>query len=744
MFEHLYNPVLPDLKQTCTVCGKTLNETRGGVRLLPLPIDRCTCLSAKEAQFLEILRQTEFSLTAELATSDSLSDAAVAPAHRATMGGVDLGDKYKVSRMVGSGSMGRIFRIKDAQLGTDLAAKVLHPHVLTDSRAGKRFVRDIAHSTQLIHPNIVDTFESGMTAQGLPYAITEYLVGRNLAKEIEAHGPVEPQRAIKIFIQICNGLEYAHNQGVIHRDLKPSNIFLSSQVNGNDFVKIVDFGIGKITRPTEIGASSLMHTGEIYGSLPYMCPEQCIDEPLSPQSDIYSLGCLMYETLTGRSPYAAENSVKIILRHLSEEGPKPLRQSVRPNTQLPPGLEEVILNCLNRFPQKRYPSAKLLAMDLERVRDGKMPGVLRRLQLPSVRITPLRKKQLVAAAIVCLAITSASLSIWLLKPTLTAPVKPSPVVVDPTVATLNMDEVIDDAHEAAQPAKGASDPKKAIFLYEQALAKVRAHTPADPIAEMNVLHHYGVDLIALGENEMAVKVLQQGLALTAGHGTKQEKLDFYGSLSAAQYNLGQMVEATNNCKTAAELSEQLNPDNFQTLSAVNDMGVLLYHRGPLFFETAKMWFRKAHTIAKHLTWNEKAVKIDGREFQYEGLIADKQGKRGDAAAYFDAALQIFYEYPGKNRVDLKDHYKVLASHYRMAGNNAKAKEYSDLAATIADTAQNQDADTASADELATEQRIRELKSEKEGKAADESETLPTAETASTKNNGSVAKNLGAN
>jgi tetratricopeptide (TPR) repeat protein len=714
VFEHPYNPTLPELKQTCSVCGKSLiTEKRASIMSGLFQYDRCSCVSAKESQYLEILNQAELSLTAEL-VSRELSVVAPEPSRRATVGGVNFGERYKVVRLVGVGSMGRVIRIKDLHLDIELAAKVLHQHLITDSAASKRFAHEMARATQLITPHIVGTYESGMTSQGWPYAITDYLVGRNLAKELEDHGPIEPMRAINIFIQICSGLEHAHNKGVIHGDIKPSNVFLTNPSAASESVKIIDFGITRVTRTSDIGVTRLTDTAEIIGTPLYMCPEQCIGEPMSPLSDIYSLGCVMYECLSGKSPFAAENTVKIILRHLSEGGAKRLNQVLRPNTSLPPGLEQIIMNCLNRFPQKRYQSAKDLAVDLERVRDGKKPLiVVRPLRLPVFRIA--RRAQLIWVALT--AVSCLLVLAWQFRakwwPAPTAVTKVKPAVLDPSVVGMTLDQIVGAAHRAADPPHGVGDPKQAIFLYNQALAKVRALVPPDSGEEMNVLHGYGVDLIALGENNKACDIFEQGLAITSSHGSKQDKINFYRGLGTAQFNLGQLIESTNNTKEAADLSEQVNPISFETMSTANDMALRLYQRGSAYFDSAERWFQKVHLAAKYLIRNRAAVMIDGNAYQYEGLIADKQNKHDQAGRLFEYVLPFFEKFPGDGNLNLKGHYEVMAEHYRLVGDNSRAKFWDEKAVAVVKDAKVSEK-SGTANKAQTDETAEKAKSAKSG------------------------------
>jgi serine/threonine protein kinase len=287
--------------------------------------------------------------------------------------GTRIAGRYKVESLLGIGGMGAVYKVTHEFLNKTFALKILHKDVLANEQIIARFDREAKASVSLGHPNLVAVADYGMTSDGAPFLVMDYIDGKSLGEELNATGFLPVERALPIFIQMCAGLESAHSKGVVHRDMKPNNVMLFKNAAGQEQIKIVDFGISKIVGPNP-GANALTQTGEIFGSPLYMSPEQCRGLPVDHRSDIYSLGCVMYECLCGEPPFIADNPVQTILKHLHEE-PQTLTQ--RGVLNLPEGLEKIVDTCLNKDPDKRYQTVADLKRDLERLQHGEKPQTAR-------------------------------------------------------------------------------------------------------------------------------------------------------------------------------------------------------------------------------------------------------------------------------------------------------------------------------------------------------------------------------
>jgi serine/threonine protein kinase len=280
--------------------------------------------------------------------------------------------RYRVEKHLGAGGMGDVYRATDTQLSKQVAVKIMTA-VTSDEETRqqliRRFRREIAVLAPLTSPNIVQVSDSGLTPQGYPYYVMEYLQGQTLGQVLRREGCLSVERALRIMIQICTGLAVAHKNGVIHRDLKPDNIFLLPGPLG-EFVKILDFGIAKIIR-AEGDITHLTAMGFFVGTFRYAAPEQCLDEgEIDQRADIYSLGVLFYEMLSGTNPFgitqdSGNNTYRWLDSHIRVEA-IPLR--TQPNCQsLPPALEAIIMRCLKKSPEERFASVEEIEKELRNI-----------------------------------------------------------------------------------------------------------------------------------------------------------------------------------------------------------------------------------------------------------------------------------------------------------------------------------------------------------------------------------------
>jgi len=266
--------------------------------------------------------------------------------------------RYRVLGRLGVGGMATVYLAEDSSLGRKVALKVMAERYAEDGEFVERFRREAQAAARLNHPNIIAVYDRG-EADGRPYIAMEYLQGRTLKQLIQKEGPLPPERAIAMAMQILAGLRYAHEHGVVHRDVKPHNVL----VGDDGRIKVTDFGIA------HAGDPQMTEVGSIVGTAQYLSPEQARGRSVGPQTDIYSLGVVLYEMLAGRVPFEGDSSVAIAMQHVSDE-PPPLR-SLAPG--VPESLAMVVAHAMLKQPSQRYASADEFAADLDRVRRGLVP-----------------------------------------------------------------------------------------------------------------------------------------------------------------------------------------------------------------------------------------------------------------------------------------------------------------------------------------------------------------------------------
>jgi serine/threonine protein kinase len=278
--------------------------------------------------------------------------------------GTMIDKHYEIMSVIGSGGMSVVYVAKDIRLKKIVALKMMLPHLVANPLSMQRFQQEAEAASNLNHPNVVGVHNFGVSKSTQPYLIMDYCQGTSLGNLVTEKGRLDLDRAVPIFIQIASALAHAHEKGVIHRDLKPSNILLTTSGDQHDIVKIVDFGIAKILPQEGREAAQLTQTGEIFGSPMYMSPEQCRGEKLDARSDIYSMGCVMYETLTGNPPIQGTNMLEILFKHINEMPPR-LTQTAS-GMPFPAKLEAIVFKTLAKDPAERYQTMAALREDLVR------------------------------------------------------------------------------------------------------------------------------------------------------------------------------------------------------------------------------------------------------------------------------------------------------------------------------------------------------------------------------------------
>jgi beta-lactam-binding protein with PASTA domain/predicted Ser/Thr protein kinase len=364
---------------------------------------------------------------------------------------VTLGGRYRVERELGRGGMAKVFLGTDTVLGRTVAVKVLAPQFADDDGFVQRFRREAQAAASIGHPHIVSVFDTG-SDDGVHYIVMEYVEGRTLAEFLAGGGRILPDRAIDIAMDVCQALEAAHAQGVIHRDIKPGNIML----NPRGEVKVTDFGIARVTTT----ADTVAQTAAILGTASYLSPEQAQGQPVDARSDLYSLGCVVYEMVTGRPPFLGDSPVAVASKQVLEQPVPPSKL----NSDVTPDLDAVILRALAKNPANRYQSAEEMRADLERAKRG-LPvdatpllaaGATQVLDRPPAQATqvlppsePERRNNWVPIAVTLVLIALLGALLWFLASTLLDDDPQAPVSVEvPNVVGDKRAQAISEIEEA--------------------------------------------------------------------------------------------------------------------------------------------------------------------------------------------------------------------------------------------------------------------------------------------------------
>ncbi|WP_295806496.1 Stk1 family PASTA domain-containing Ser/Thr kinase [uncultured Corynebacterium sp.] len=285
-----------------------------------------------------------------------------------------VSDRYHLRQSIGTGGMSEVYEAEDSVLGRTVAVKMLRPDMARDVNFRERFRREAQNSGKLNHPNIVAVFDTGekdVDGMMVPYIVMEYVQGRTLRDIVREDGPLPVGEAARVLKPVADALQSSHEAGIIHRDIKPANIMLTNTGQ----VKVMDFGIA---RALDDSTSAMTQTSAVIGTAQYLSPEQARGKPADARSDVYALGCVMYETVTGRTPFEGETPFAVAYQHVQEDPTPPsefIEEDLSEKQRL--GLDAVVLTAMAKHPADRYQSAWEMGDDLERLAQGQLPEAAR-------------------------------------------------------------------------------------------------------------------------------------------------------------------------------------------------------------------------------------------------------------------------------------------------------------------------------------------------------------------------------
>jgi eukaryotic-like serine/threonine-protein kinase len=274
--------------------------------------------------------------------------------------GLVLDSKYKIERLIGKGGMGNVYEAKHLHMGLPVAIKILHAHLIKDGTAVERFRREARSARTVNHQNAISIMDFGVTSENILYLVMELINGISLHEILKKETCLESVRAVNLMKQVCLAVDAAHQKNIVHRDLKPDNILIVDYAQTKEKVKVIDFSIAKV-KQNDAENVNLTSAGVVVGTPHYISPEQAQGFVLDHRSDIYSMGIILYQCLTGQVPFNGKTSAMLLMQHIQAQ-PKPLR-SLKPN--IPQQLEDVVLRALAKSAEERQQTAAQLAEEME-------------------------------------------------------------------------------------------------------------------------------------------------------------------------------------------------------------------------------------------------------------------------------------------------------------------------------------------------------------------------------------------
>lgn len=549
-------------------------------------------------------------------------------------------ERYQIISQLGKGGMSSVYKAKHTLMDRIVAIKIL---VASDVPSLKRFQLEAKLVSSLKHHNIVTVYDFGVSFKGQPYLVMDYLEGSNLMDEIRKETRLDLVRATWIFCQACDALNLAHKRDLIHRDLKPSNFMLVDEEQHDDVVKLVDFGIAKHLTVPVSEAAQLTQTGQVLGSPLYMSPEQCTGNRLDARSDIYSLGCVMYETLTGKPPLLGTDVFDTIQRHIHET-PRSFA-SVDPElVSIPEQIEKIVLKCLQLDPADRYQTILELWTDLELFRNTLRPAK----NATQTGIPAIPQAQVITSN----AIRS---------------VAPSS---EKTAPKFSWSPVI----AAVSTAVAAS--VLFYFFYPRAATEHVDSTAPD----WRVLNDKGEQEFSQGHYPAARKLFKEACTLAEGFDSEDPRYAIsLNNLGNVYFKEDFYPEAEKSIKKALAIREDIFGKNgLPVADSMNDLAMVYFAENKT--AQAEPLLNKALSIRKASTGVESAEYADSLKAM--AAIYNKTGRVDQAMKLLQTALAIRKKQLGPSSPDVAETENSLAMDYQIKGDLKRARALYKDAQTI--------------------------------------------------------------
>jgi serine/threonine protein kinase len=430
-----------------------------------------------------------------------------------TVGNV-IDDRYEIVCPIASGGFAVVYKAYQKQFDRMVAIKLLDRYVMDEDDAIPRFEREARAVSALRHRNVVGMYGYGVW-QGAPYMVMELVDGPSLHTVIRAQEKLAPKRAARLMAQVCHALDEAHKNGIVHRDLKPQNIMITKAPDGTELVKIIDFGLAKLMPGYGLSAQKLTETGQALGTCTYMAPEQCTGALVDARADIYSVGCLLYECVTGGAPFDADANVAVMFMHINEVH-KPVNIA---------GLDQILARALAKNPDERYASASEMADDLSDFAAGKTPRTAGSTRIARPRLGKPKnlKLSLALVAVVSLAVLAYPLIL-----------KKNEPAMAPTAGSLELYRM---GFESVRRDKPGGDLLQAALVANESDRRLDAHRLVEVYSQLTI------ENLNARSYQKALRYAQQCERLTTAHLSDEQRLFIVTSEAECLNHLGRSDQA---------------------------------------------------------------------------------------------------------------------------------------------------------------------------------------------------------